>query len=183
MELKFKRLDTENAVLPIRAYSGDAGLDLTASNITLEPNECGQTVVVYHTGLAVEIPEGYVGLVFPRSSISKKSIFLTNAVGVIDSGYRGEITAKMHVTTDAAPALYKVGERFAQLIVMPIPDVTISEVAELSNTERGDGGYGSSDTKFSAPDAKADGSQDVVNTEHEATRVAAESNEDSEVAK
>ena len=77
MELKFKRLDTEKAIMPIRAYKGDAGLDLTATDITLEPNECGQTVVVYHTGLAVEIPEGYVGLLFPRSSIARVQLRCT----------------------------------------------------------------------------------------------------------
>ena len=153
MELKFKRLDTEKAIMPIRAYKGDAGLDLTATDITLEPNECGQTVVVYHTGLAVEIPEGYVGLLFPRSSIAKKSMFLTNCVGVIDSGYRGEITAKMHITTDAAPAIYKVGEKFAQFIVMPLIDVDVVEAVELSESDRGEGGYGSSDKNISAGDS------------------------------
>ena len=153
MELKFKRLDTEKAIMPIRAHKGDAGLDLTATDITLEPNECGQTVVVYHTGLAVEIPEGYVGLLFPRSSIAKKSMFLTNCVGVIDSGYRGEIMAKMHITTDAAPAIYKVGEKFAQLIVMPFVDIDIVESADLSESDRGEGGYGSSDKNISAGDS------------------------------
>lgn len=155
MELKFKRLDTEKAIMPIRAHKGDAGLDLTATDITLEPNECGQTVVVYHTGLAVEIPEGYVGLLFPRSSIAKKSMFLTNCVGVIDSGYRGEIMAKMHVTTDAAPAIYKVGEKFAQLIVMPFVDVDVVEAVDLSESDRGEGGYGSSDKNISAGDSNS----------------------------
>jgi len=181
MELKIKRLN-DKAVLPIRAHKGDAGLDLTTTDITLEPNDCGQTVVVYHCGLAVEIPEGYVGLLFPRSSIAKKSMFMTNAVGVIDSSYRGEIMAKMHVTTDAAPAVYKVGEKFAQLVIMPIPEVSITEVAELSETERGEGGYGSSDEKLSAPDAEADKTQDVENTTEDATMAAADSVSESEVA-
>ena len=144
MELKFKRL-TDSAVLPIRAHKGDAGLDLTAIDITLEPNEAGQTVLVYHTGLAVEIPEGHVGLLFPRSGIYKKSIFLTNCVGVIDENYRGEIMAKFHVTTNGAPAIYKPGERFAQLIILPIPSMTVVEAEELSETDRGDGGFGSTD--------------------------------------
>lgn len=150
MELNFKRLD-DKAIMPIRAHESDAGLDLTAVDITLEPNDCGQTVVVYHSGLAVEIPEGYVGLLFPRSSIAKKSIFMTNGVGVIDSGYRGEIMAKMHVTTDAAPAVYKIGEKFAQLIIMPLQNIIVNEVANLSDSDRGEGGYGSSDTESSAP--------------------------------
>lgn len=144
MELKFKRL-SDKAIMPIRAHKGDAGVDLTATDITLEPNECGQTVVVYHTDLAVEIPEGYVGLLFPRSSISKKSMFLTNCVGVIDSGYRGEIMAKFHITTNAAPAVYKVGERFIQLVIMPLLDYTITEATELGESDRGEGGFGSSD--------------------------------------
>lgn len=181
MELKIKRLN-DKAIMPIRAHKGDAGLDLTATDITLEQNECGQTVVVYHCGLAVEIPEGYVGLIFPRSSIAKKSMFMTNAVGVIDSGYRGEITAKMHVTTDARPAMYIIGERFAQLIIMPLIDVDITEVSELSETERGEGGYGSSDTKLSAPDASEVSVQDVDANNNEATTVAADSTEESEVA-
>lgn len=181
MELKFKRLN-DKAVLPIRAHKSDAGLDLTATDITLEPNDCGQTVVVYHCGLAVEIPEGHVGLLFPRSSIAKKSIFMTNAVGVIDSGYRGEIMAKMHVTTDAAPAVYKVGEKFAQLIVMPIPEITVSEVAELSESDRGENGFGSSDEKLSAPDASEDNVQVVDAKSDEATMAAADLQNGSEVA-
>lgn len=142
MTLKIKRL-TEDAVLPIRAHKGDAGIDLTCTNISQELNECGQLIIRYHTGLAVEIPEGYVGYVFPRSSIYKKSLLLCNAVGVIDAGYRGEIMAMMRNTTDVLPAIYKPGERFAQLIIMPIPEVEIEEVAELSKTDRGEGGFGS----------------------------------------
>lgn len=84
MVLKIKRL-TEEAVLPIRAHNGDAGIDLTCTTITQELNEAGQLILVYHTGLAVEIPEGYVGLLFQRSSVSKKSIVMTNCVGVIDA--------------------------------------------------------------------------------------------------
>ena len=182
MELKFKRLD-DKAVLPIRAHLSDAGLDLTATDITLEPNECGQTVVVYHSGLAVEIPEGHVGLLFPRSSIAKKSMFITNGVGVIDAGYRGEMMAKMHITTDASPAIYKVGEKFAQLVIVEIPSVTVTEVAELSESDRGEGGYGSSDEKLSAP-AETD-AVNVSSAEAEISekQEAVESTEDSEAAK
>lgn len=84
MTLKYKRL-RDDAIIPIRAHEGDAGMDLTCIEITQELNEAGQLILVYHTGLAVEIPEGYVGLLFPRSSISKKSITLMNCVGVIDA--------------------------------------------------------------------------------------------------
>lgn len=142
MELKIKRL-SEEAVLPIRAHKSDAGIDLTCTRITQEINECGQLILVYHTDLAIEIPEGCVGLLFPRSSIYKKSLSFTNAVGVIDSGYRGEIMVKMRSTTDVVPAIYKPGERFTQLIIMPIPEVTITESAELSESDRGEGGFGS----------------------------------------
>jgi len=150
MELKIKRL-TEDAILPIRAHKGDAGIDLTCTTITQEINECGQLIIIYHTGLAMEIPEGYVGLLFPRSSIANKSLSVTNSVGVIDSGYRGEVMAKMRSTTDVVPAIYKPGERFAQLVLVPIPEYTITEVAELSETERGEGGYGSTGDTAEAP--------------------------------
>lgn len=146
MVLKIKRL-SEEAVLPIRAHNSDAGIDLTCTTITQELNEAGQLILVYHTGLAVEIPEGYVGLLFQRSSVSKKSIVMTNCVGVIDAGYRGEIMGKFRSTTDVVPALYKPGERFAQLVIVPYLDVQIEEVAELNQTERGDGGFGSSGTE------------------------------------
>ena len=96
MEVKFKRL-SDKAIMPIRAHKGDAGIDVTATQITTEINECGQVLIVYHTDLAVEIPEGYVGVLFPRSSISNKSLALTNSVGVIDSTYRGELIAKLMV--------------------------------------------------------------------------------------
>lgn len=154
MELKIKRL-TEDAILPIRAHKGDAGIDLTCTTITQEINECGQLSIIYHTGLAMEIPEGYVGLLFPRSSISNKSLMLTNSVGVIDSGYRGEVMAKMRSTTDVVPAIYKPGEKFAQLVLVPIPEYTITEIAELSETERGEGGFGSTGDTAEAPKEEA----------------------------
>lgn len=186
MELKIKRLN-DKAIMPIRAHKNDAGLDLTAVDITLEPNDAGQTVVVYHSGLAIEIPEGYVGYLFPRSSIAKKSMFMTNCVGVIDAGYRGEVTAKMHITTNGAPALYQIGERFVQLIVMPIPEVTVTEVTELSKTERGEGGYGSSDEKLSALNnnsaQEASSTNDAVQAEQEFEPEAVVSTEDTEVSK
>ena len=84
MTIKYKRL-TENAVAPVKAHATDAGLDLTAVDITTEINECGELILVYHTGLAIEIPEGYFGMLVPRSSICKKSLELVNSVGVIDA--------------------------------------------------------------------------------------------------
>lgn len=142
MTLKIKRL-SDKAVFPIRAHQNDAGIDLTCTDITQEINEAGQLILVYHTGLAVEIPEGYVGLAFQRSSVATKSITLTNCVGVIDSGYRGEILGKFRSTTDVVPAIYKPGERFAQLVIVPYLNVELEEVTELSETDRGEGGFGS----------------------------------------
>lgn len=142
MEIKFKRL-SDKAIMPIRAHEGDAGVDLTCTNIDTVRNEAGQILLVYHTDLAVEIPEGHVGLLFPRSSIWNKSIAMTNSVGVIDSGYRGEIKVVMRSTTDVVPAIYTPGERFAQLVIIPIPQYTIAEATELSESERGEDGFGS----------------------------------------
>ena len=150
MQLKFKKL-SEKATLPVRAHKSDAGLDLTTIGISSVINECGQLMLVYHTGLAVEIPEGYVGLLFPRSSIYKKSLMATNSVGVIDSGYRGEIMMVLKATTDVVPAVYKEGERFAQLVIVPIPEIEVVEAEELSESDRGENGYGSTDTKPETP--------------------------------
>lgn len=145
MEVKFKKL-SDKAVVPTKAHSSDAGFDLTATHVTSEVNECGQFVLVYHTDLAMEIPDGYVGLVFPRSSISKKSLYQTNAVGVIDSNYRGEIMVKYKNTTgDSIPAVYNLGDKIAQLIIMPYPTIEFVETEELSETDRGEEGFGSTD--------------------------------------
>lgn len=142
MVLKFKKL-SEKAVLPIRAHEGDAGLDLVCTNIEQAINEARQILLVYHTDLAVEIPKGHVGLLFPRSSIYTKSISLTNCVGVIDSGYRGEIKAVFLPTTAGIPAFYNIGERFAQLVIVPIPEIEVIESEELSEGDRGEAGLGS----------------------------------------
>lgn len=175
MELKIKKL-SDKAIMPIRAHNSDAGLDLTTTSITSEINECGQFILVYHSDIAVEIPDGYVGLLFPRSSIAKKSIQFTNAVGVIDSGYRGEIMAKVRNTSgDSIPAVYKVGEKFAQLVIVPyVSDITISEVSELQESDRGTSGYGSSDTKEDISAAKqSDASEDKQAVEVETSEAAA----------
>jgi dUTP pyrophosphatase len=135
MKIKIKRLHPE-AVLPKYAKQGDAGMDLTA----VSREKIDKDHFRYNFGIALEIPEGFVGFVFPRSSCYKQQQMLSNCVGVIDSGYRGEISAVMFGTTDYS---YKVGDRVAQLIVLPIPYVQFNEVQELSDTERGTGGYGS----------------------------------------
>jgi dUTP pyrophosphatase len=137
MKVKIKKLVPE-AILPSYSKPGDAGLDLTA---TSEKWDDDKSIVTYGTGLAVEIPEGYVGLVFPRSSVSKTSLNLTNSVGVIDSGYRGEIMFKFRYLEEGM--IYDVGDRVGQLIILPYPQIEFEEVTELSNTERSTGGFGS----------------------------------------
>tara|TARA_Y100000592_G_scaffold83011_1_gene132329 strand:- start:335 stop:760 length:426 start_codon:yes stop_codon:yes gene_type:complete len=140
MKVKVMKLDA-GATIPKYAKPGDAGMDLYAVSQSFD--EHGN--YVYGTGLAMEIPKGYVGLIFPRSSISKTSHSLRNAVGVIDSGYRGEIIFKFSINTHNSP-VYEVGERIGQMIIMPYPEVEFEESFELSKTERGKGGYGSTGT-------------------------------------
>ena len=137
MKVKIKKLN-ESAVIPKYAKEGDAGLDLTAT--AYKVNEKGQ--YIYTSDLALEIPDGYVGLLFPRSSICKKDLEMTNSVGVIDSNYRGPIKSVFNPTCED-PEVYELGERFAQLIIIPYPKIEFEEVDELSETERGSGGYGS----------------------------------------
>lgn len=146
MDVKFKKL-VDGAITPKYAKPGDAGMDLVAVNYKYDEELDNH---IYGTGIAIEIPEGYVGLLFPRSSNRKTSAYMTNHVGVIDSGYRGEImlTFKQRdfggdPITDKVPRPYKVGDRIAQLIIMPYPQINLIETDELSETERGTGGHGS----------------------------------------
>lgn len=143
MEIKFKKLH-EKAVAPAKQHASDAGFDLTCVAVTTVRNECGQVLLVYHTGLAIEIPKGHVGMIFPRSSIYKKSLIQSNCVGILDENYRGEVMVIMRNTTDVIPAIYKDGDRFAQLVIVKLPDVEgFVEAEELSETERGVDGFGS----------------------------------------
>lgn len=153
MEVKFKKLD-EKSIAPIKSHDSDACFDLTCSKITTEIGEDGQLVICYHSGIAIELPENTVGLIFPRSSIFKKSLTLTNCVGVIDSGYRGEIISKFKTNTNVIPSVYKEGERYAQLMILPLPSVTLTESEELKDSDRGDNGFGSSDKKDTAEEQK-----------------------------
>ena len=145
MDVKFKKLHND-AKIPSYAHDTDAGLDLTAVSFTQEFDKSNKLVLVYHTGLAVEIPEGYVGLIFMRSSVSNKSISLTNAVAVIDSGYRGELLLKYKITTDSLPTIYQPGEKIGQLIIIPYPKINPIEAEELDSSDRNEGGFGSTDT-------------------------------------
>jgi dUTP pyrophosphatase len=129
-----------NAVIPSYAKEGDAGMDLTAVDMITDPAE---GIVEYPTGLSFEIPVGYVGLLFPRSSVSNKSVMLANSVGVVDSGYRGPVSLKFRMLATRQVA-YEVGDRIGQIVIMPYPKVNFNVVEELSETERGEGGFGSS---------------------------------------
>ena len=153
MKVKIKKL-YEDSILPTKAHTTDAGYDLYAHSKYYDYD--GN--VVYGSGVAMEIPQGYVGLVFPRSSNAKKGLILSNSVGIIDSGFVGEITFKFKGAVAISMELlgqdgtknmvgdlsYDVGDRVGQIIIMPYPNIEFVEVEELSDSERGDGGYGSS---------------------------------------
>jgi len=139
MKVKIKRLHPM-ATIPSYAKTGDAGLDLTVTEV----ESLGYPEYRFKFGVSVEIPAGYVGLLFPRSSIYKTGMSFTNAVGVIDSGYRGEIMAIMRDQGDYRTIGYHVGQKAAQLIIIPYPQIEFEEVDRLSESERGAGGYGSS---------------------------------------
>lgn len=139
--VKFKKL-VSHAFEPSYAKPGDAGLDLTA--IDCHKNH-DYKFIEYGTGLSIEIPEGYVGLIFPRSSISKTPHTLANSVGVIDSGYTGEIKLRMRYDENEVREYleYSPGDRIGQLVILPYPVVTLQEVKELKSSERGSQGFGS----------------------------------------
>ena len=149
MEVKIKKL-SKDAVIPAYAHDTDAGLDLVATSYEYKSDiDCH----VYGTGLAVEIPEGYVGLIYPRSSNRKTNAYMCNHVGVVDSGYRGEVMISfknrdnLDYSAYEIPQLvkpYEIGQRVAQLIIMPYPKIKFVEVDELSDSDRGKNGHGSS---------------------------------------
>jgi len=140
MNIKIKRLH-ESAVIPSYSKEGDAGLDLTAISVTtVDKGNYGY--IEYDTGLAIEIPEGYEGQIRPRSSISNTGLILANSPGTIDSNYRGSIKCRFKAIPNTT--IYNVGDRIAQLIIQPIPKIEFEVVDELSDTTRGDGGFGSS---------------------------------------
>ena len=134
------------AKAPFKANPTDAGWDLSCVS---GPEVDDDGNFVYHTGLALEIPEGHVGLLFPRSSIAKKNMLLSNSVGVVDCHFRGEVLAKFkpyysEVSKHKEYHIYEKGDRICQLIVIPILEVEMEEAVVLSKTDRGEGGYGSS---------------------------------------
>lgn len=156
MKVKFKKLH-EDAVLPSYAKSGDAGLDFTAVSdgifVASEDKLSLWYYIEYKTGLACEIPDGYVGLMFPRSSISKSALILANSVAVVDSGYRGELCFRFKIDSGIVDqdyygyklgaATYKKGDRVGQLVILPYPTIEPEFTEELSDSVRGQGGFGS----------------------------------------
>ena len=141
IELPVRRLRA-GAVLPQRAYAGDAGLDLAScEQVELAPGERASVA----TGLAVAIPQGYAGFVQPRSGLAAEhGISIVNTPGLVDSGYRGEIRVVLLNTDRERPFVVDPGTRIAQLVVLPVPDVELLEVDELPESERGVRGFGSS---------------------------------------
>ena len=137
MKINFKKL-TSTAVAPSRAHVTDAGWDLTATECSLTYPD----LWTCKTGIAVEIPEGHFGAVFPRSSVKSTPLTLSNSVGVIDAGYRGEIV--FHFRRNFSDrAAYKAGDRIGQLVILPLPAVEFVEAQSLSDSPRGTGGFGS----------------------------------------
>jgi dUTP pyrophosphatase len=141
MKIHFKKLDSK-AQKPKFGKPGDAGADLVATSVDFSRDNNNQ--IVYGTGLAVEIPEGMVGLVFPRSSVRNYNLSMANSVGVIDSGYRGEIMVTFNFNSRTPDnTIYQVSDRIAQLVIIPVPLAQYVEVDELSETERNTSGHGS----------------------------------------
>jgi len=148
MKVKIKKL-SDKATLPTKANTTDAGFDLYATSIEKkyegEQNSGWVQYIQYGTDLAIEIPDGYCGLIFPRSSVSKYDLSLCNAVGIVDSGYRGEVCLRFRLTKYIGECkVYSIGEKVGQLVIVPYPEVEFEEAKELSGSDRGKGGFGSS---------------------------------------
>lgn len=134
VQVRIKKL-SDTAVIPSYAKDGDAAMDLTATSYTRQDN-----YLQYGTGLAIEIPKGYLGIILPRSSVSNTGL-LFNTSGLVDSGYRGELSVRFKRLPNQPR--YHVGDRVGQLFIIPYPKVEWEEVTELSSSERGEGGHGS----------------------------------------
>ena len=144
MELKIKRLSPD-AKIPTYGSASAAGADLYALSVKEIEINAGETLLV-HTGIAMQIPDGYVGLIYARSGLaSKRGLAPANKVGVIDCDYRGEVMVALHNHSNEEQTVAR-GERIAQLVITPYVTANFEEVDELSNTERGEGGFGSTGT-------------------------------------
>ena len=138
IDVKIRKVD-ENAVIPFRAHPSDAGMDVTA--ISMEMTE---DYVEYDTGLQFQLPEGYAMLIFPRSSNSKKDLLLCNSVGILDAGYTGNLKLRFKLTTEGyTEKIYNPGDKVGQIMIIPYPEINFIETEVFNETERGDGGFGS----------------------------------------
>ncbi len=138
MKIKIKKLHPD-AIIPKYAHPGDAGMDVYS--ISKKETE---KFLEYGTGLSFEMPEGYVMLIFARSSVTNKDLMLKNSVGILDSGYRGELVIRFNKLGEDD---YQIGDKIGQIIVLPFPTVEFEEVQELSESVRGEGGFGSTGVK------------------------------------
>jgi dUTP pyrophosphatase len=140
MKIKFKKLHPK-AREPERAHEHDAGFDLYACNMDWSVNESSGLYTEYGTGLAFEIPKGYAGFLLPRSSISKTHHMLKNSAGLIDPGYRGEV--KFRFSPDSTRTAYIAGDKIGQIVFLKLPPITLEESEDLSPSDRGNKGFGS----------------------------------------
>lgn len=156
VDVKFTK-KAKKATMPVKAHATDAGFDMTAVSRTIT-----EDYVEYDTGIAIAIPEGCVGLLFPRSSVSKYDLTLCNSVGCVDCGYSGNVKFRFKITKPAydfeiknrpwwskitrvptTPKIYQIGDKIGQLVIMKLPEINLVQVDTLDTTERGDGGFGS----------------------------------------
>lgn len=146
MTIKFKKI-SEKAVQPVRATNSGAGYNLTAVGVTTEVNERGQLVLVYHTGVAVEIPEGFEGILRPANSICAKTLRMLDAPSVVSGNIEDEIVVRFITTTDVIPAVYKEGEQIAQLVINKIEDVEFVEFIDTTESSAGESEQGLPETE------------------------------------
>ena len=138
VDVKIRKVHPD-AVLPKRAHPTDAGMDVTA--ISMEMTE---DYIEYDTGLQFQLPAGYVMLIFPRSSNSKKDLLMCNSVGVLDAGYTGNLKFRFKLTTEGyTEKIYNPGDKIGQIIILPYPEINFTETEEFDETDRGSGGFGS----------------------------------------
>lgn len=138
IDVKIRKVHPD-AVVPFRAHATDAGMDVTA--ISMEMTE---DYVEYDTGLQFQLPEGYAMLIFPRSSNSKKDLLLCNSVGILDAGYTGNLKLRFKLTTEGyTEKIYNPGDKVGQIMIIPYPEINFIETEVFNETERGDGGFGS----------------------------------------
>lgn len=138
IDVKIRKVHPD-AVIPFRAHATDAGMDVIA--ISMEMTE---DYVEYDTGLQFQLPEGYAILIFPRSSNSKKDLLLCNSVGILDAGYTGNLKLRFKLTTEGyTEKIYNPGDKVGQIMIIPYPEINFIETEVFNETERGDGGFGS----------------------------------------